>query len=179
MRCFIALNLPKDVKDYLFDFQRKLKTKDAKINWVAKKNLHITLKFLGEINEDKLVKIKERLKKINFKKIKGNLDKIGFFPDIEEPHSLWVGLKPEENIVRLAQNIDEETLDLVASEQQFVAHLTLGRVKTIQKKIPFLALLKPLKIEKLPFTLESFTLYKSTLTSQGPIYEEIETYSLV
>ena len=178
MRCFIALNLPPNLKDYLFELQRKNKTKDAKINWVAKKNLHITLKFLGEISEDKLTEIKKRLLEIKAKTMNVKLSSIGVFPDEIDPRVLWVGLSPETDIVKLAQKIDEETLDLVSSEQQFTAHITLGRIKSIQHKANFKKFLKELKVDKIPCTVESFSLYKSTLSSQGPSYEEIERYSL-
>ena len=72
----------------------------------------------------------------------------------------------------------EETLDLASGEQQFVSHLTLGRIKSIQNKANFKSFLKEFKVEKIPCTIESFSLYKSTLSSQGPSYQEIEHYSL-
>ncbi len=178
MRYFVALNLPQEIKNPLYDLQRKTKTKEAKIHWVAKKNLHITLKFFGELKEDTLIQIKTRLKEITLKKIQVTLTKTEFFPNIENPAVIWIGLTPEEKIIKLAQKIDEETLDLVASEQRFTAHITLGRIKKISSKKNILSTLKAMNIEKISFTLDSFTLYKSTLTSQGPNYEEIETYSL-
>lgn len=178
MRCFIALDLPKEVKDYLFEFQRKSRTQDAKITWVAKKNLHLTLKFLGDINQEKIEKIKERLSIIASKQISARLDKLGIFPDEAQPRVFWIGITPEKEILKLAHQIDEETLDLVSSEQRFKAHLTLGRIKTLKSRKNFLEFVQKLNIEKMSFSLTSFTLYQSELTKQGPIYKIIATYSL-
>ena len=178
MRCFIALNLPQEVKDHLFELQRTTKTKDATIHWVAKKNLHLTLKFLGEINQEKVEEIKQRLHKLTFKKINVHINTIGFFPDEEAPRVVWIGIQPEAEIVKLAQLIDEETLDLVSGEQQFTAHLTLGRIKNIKSREKLKNVLKEMTVQKLSFTIDSFTLYKSTLSDQGPTYSMIENYEL-
>jgi len=177
MRSFIALDLPQEVKDYLFELQRKNKTKDATITWVAKKNLHLTLKFLGDIDQEKAEHIKERLQRIKVKKISARLNNIGSFSH-DNTSVLWVGLEPEEDIIKLARNIDEETLDLIAREQSFKAHLTLGRAKGIKNKAAFSSFLKKITLEKITFTLDTFSFYKSTLTSQGPTHHILKTYTL-
>ncbi|MFA4887192.1 MAG: RNA 2',3'-cyclic phosphodiesterase [Candidatus Nanoarchaeia archaeon] len=177
MRCFIALTLPDDVKDYLYNLQKELKTKDAKINWTAKKNLHLTLKFFGELKEEQLEQIKKRLEQIKAPSINVNLNKIGFFPDEVNPHVIWIGLTPEKEIIDLARMIDEETLDLSSGEQKFTAHLTLGRVKQVLKTYSFDQVRK-LKLEKMSLTFTSFTLYQSTLSTQGPTYKQLATYPL-
>ena len=69
MRLFIAIEPSKEVKDYIYNLESKLKSElPATISWVAKKNLHLTLKFLGEIKEDKLGDLKKVLKGIQFPK---------------------------------------------------------------------------------------------------------------
>src|SRR3989344_48038 len=65
MRLFIAINLPKEVKDYLWELKEEFREL-GKFNLTAKSKYHITLKFLGEIKEDKLVEIKEKLSEIKF-----------------------------------------------------------------------------------------------------------------
>ena len=73
MRCFIAIDLPDHVIDYLYEFQNKLKQLPAKIKWVEKKNLHLTLKFLGEIDDKKYEDLKEFLSKIHYNSFEANL----------------------------------------------------------------------------------------------------------
>ena len=158
MRCFIALDIPKELKDTLFELQTKLKNKNAKIKWIAKKNLHVTMRFLGDCKENKIEVVQEKLKHINFKQIRVKLDELSIFPHEQAPRILWIGLKPEEPILRLAQRIDEETLEINARKQRFTSHLTLGRIKTLKSKQVYLNALKEVKLEKRVFILTSFTL---------------------
>lgn len=178
MRLFIAIDLPMDVKDYLYNLQKSFDRDSAKITWVSKKNLHLTLKFLGEIDASKLDEIKKILKNIKFNSFEVTLNNFTCFPDFSFPRVLWVALKPEDNIFKLAQLIDEETLLISKSDVQFKAHLTIGRVKTIKFKERFTEQLKKIKIERMNVKIDSFTLYKSTLSSQGPSYEVVERYKL-
>ena len=91
MRLFIAINLPKEVKDYLWELKEEFREL-GKFNLTAKSKYHITLKFLGEIKEDKLVEIKEKLSEIKFSSFETSLNKLGCFND----RILWINLIPEE-----------------------------------------------------------------------------------
>ena len=66
MRLFVGIGLPKNIKDYLFELQRNIGSQYAKIKWVEKKNLHLTLKFLGEVHDDKFQELKDRFKDIRY-----------------------------------------------------------------------------------------------------------------
>ena len=80
MRFFVAIELPEEVRDYLFTLKNKFHKDLAKVHWVAKKHIHLTLKFLGEVDE-KLIKIFiEELNKIKFRPFELELDKLGAFP---------------------------------------------------------------------------------------------------
>ncbi|MFH1210071.1 MAG: RNA 2',3'-cyclic phosphodiesterase [archaeon] len=177
MRCFIAFELPKEIKDYLFEIENKIRDNNSKIHFVAKKNLHLTLKFLGDVDEDLLKDVKERLKNIKFKSFKIKLGKIGVFPNESYIRVVWVGLNPKEKVIELQQLIDSELLDLSEKDQEFSAHLTLGRVKFIKDKKKFLEKLK-IEIEEKEFLVEEFKLMKSELSKDGPTYSEIEKYML-
>ncbi|MFH1637005.1 MAG: RNA 2',3'-cyclic phosphodiesterase [Candidatus Woesearchaeota archaeon] len=176
MRLFVAIDLPKEVKDYLFELGRKLNKGFAKVRWVPKKNLHMTCKFIGEVEEGRLPEIKERLSKVKIEPIKCRLSKLGWFPGDNEVRVIWVGAEPEEEIIGLQQSVDAELLDLFPSDQKFTAHLTLGRVAFLKKRKEFLGLLKETSIEKLKFTIDKIKLYKSTLKKEGPQYEVLESY---
>jgi RNA 2',3'-cyclic 3'-phosphodiesterase len=176
MRLFIAIDLPDNAKDYLYGLQRAFNKDNSKVTWVHKKNLHLTLKFLGEVDASRLDELEELLRKIKFKEFSAALDGFGAFPSLESPNVLWVGLKPEHEIIKLARFVDEETLLFSKSDVQFKTHLTIGRVKMIKFKKEFAEQLKKIKIEKIKFKINSFTLYKSTLTNQGAVYEKLEEY---
>lgn len=176
MRTFLAIDLPDKVKDYLYDFQKKLKKDYVKINWVAKKNLHLTLKFFGEVDEKKLAELKAELKKIKQIPFRVKLKGIGFFPDEKAPNVIWVGIQPEKDVIALQQKIDEALLLTFPSDQKFQSHLTIGRIKGIKKPKEFAEAAKELKIEEIEFEISSFKLMKSELSTTGPSYSVIEEF---
>ncbi|MDP3728114.1 MAG: RNA 2',3'-cyclic phosphodiesterase [bacterium] len=175
MRLFLAIDLPKEIKDYLFELEKKVK--EAKITWVSKKNLHLTLKFLGEVNEKDLPKIKKQIQ-ITHSKLKVKLGATGFFPNNKDPRVIWVSLEPEEQIIALQQKLDAQLLMQFPNEQKFQAHLTLGRIKSIRRKEDFFNSIKSIQLEQKKFEINSFQLMKSELTKLGPIYETLETILL-
>lgn len=177
MRCFIAVDIPKEIKDYLFELESKLASgRFAKVNWVHKKNLHVTLKFMGDVEEDKVDDIKAALRSIKFNKFKLKLSGLGFFPDERKPRVIWTGLEPALPLLELQQMVDSALLSQFPSEQRFQAHLTLGRIKFVKKRVEFMAHFKNFKVEGKEFEVESFELVKSELRREGPVYETIEEF---
>ncbi len=177
MRLFVGINLPSDVKDYLFDLQSELKNSSlAKVNWVFKKNLHLTLKFLGEIPDNKVDEIKNRLKRIKFNKFKAKLNGLGVFPNSSKINVIWVGADPKEKVIELQKLIDSETIDF--GDLKLGAHITLGRVKFVRHKKGLIDHINNAKIDKISFEADSFTLFKSTLAKDGPTYDVLERYDL-
>lgn len=177
MRLFIGLVLPKEIKDELFAVQKNIPNNLAKINWVAKKRLHLTMKFLGNVDRDKLKEIEDILRNIKFKPFNVNLTKFGFFPNVGNPKILWTSLFPEKKIIKLQQKIDGELLSLFKSDQKFNPHLTLGRIKFIKKKKEFLDCLKKIRIEPKIFTIKNFYLIESKLTREGPCYSILSEFN--
>lgn len=178
MRLFIALDIPEDIRNYLTTVQHAIGNTTAKIAWDAKKKIHITLKFLGNVPEQSIPLIKERLKTITFPHITTTLTTLGFFPTQTNPRVLWIGIKPDDQVLHLQRLIDQETLDLIKTDASFHAHITLGRIKTIKNKQAFLKRCHDTRIEKRQFITRSFTLYNSTVTSSGSKYTILEQYPL-
>lgn len=178
MRLFLAIDLPEKAKDYLYNFAKNLKKDYVKVNWVPKKNLHLTLKFFGEVDEAKLGELKAELKKIKQEPFKVKLKGIGFFPDEKAPRVIWVGIQPEKEVIALQQKIDEALLLMFPSDQKFQSHLTIGRIKAVKKPKEFAELAKSLKVEEIEFEISSFKLMESTLASTGPSYRVVEEFRL-
>ena len=176
MRLFIAIKIPHDIGNYLGEIQEKIDGATNKIRFVNKNQIHLTLKFLGEVQSDKTEEVKEILKKISFKPFSVHLDHIGVFPSESYIRVIWVGLKPENDILELQKNIDEELKKLFKKEKNFESHLTLARVKFIDDKNNFIGKLKNIYIEEKKFNVENFKLIKSTLTPIGPIYENLKVF---
>jgi len=176
MRLFVALDLPKEIKNYLFDIQKEVK--EAKISWVAKKNLHISLKFIGEVDKSKLSDIIKLLEKIKSNKIELKLGNLGFFPSKKNPNVIWVSIKPEDLVIELQQKVDSTLLGLFSGEQKFQSHITIGKVKSIRRDKDFQRSIDNIEIKPLVFIIDSFKLMKSELKRSSPIYDEVHNVEL-
>lgn len=176
MRCFIAIFLSKEVTEYLCQIQKQISNKYAKIKWIPKSQQHLTIKFLGNIDGNKLKQIKEKLNKIKLKHFEVSLNSLGIFPNKDFIRVLWVNLNPKDKIFELSKNIDQELIEF-SNKQEFSDHITLGRVKFLKNKEEFLKKLN-LKIKPINFKITSFELMKSDLSKDGPKYTVLEAYSL-
>tara|TARA_Y100000034_G_C6867697_1_gene395656 strand:+ start:249 stop:788 length:540 start_codon:yes stop_codon:yes gene_type:complete len=176
MRAFIMIELKQNVKDYLFDIRKKFSSKDAKISWVHKKNIHQTLKFLGDVDDEKIEEVREKLREVKFKPFDVGLSEVGYFPTIRNIRVLWVGLDPVNKIIELQQDVEGKLRDLFKVDSLFKPHITLGRVKNVKHKKNFLKILEELEVDKLRFRVKNFKLVKSVLTKDGPRYTVIEEY---
>lgn len=176
MRLFIAIGLPDGIKEYIAGIHGKISFDSNKLKFVRKDQLHLTLKFLGEVQPNGLDEIKNNLKRAKFASFSVVLGNIGVFQRENDTMVIWVGLKPEEPILNLQKNIDESLKKLFKKEKNFKAHLTLARVKYASNKEEFIKKLKNLNIENKKIEIDKFKLVKSTLTKEGPVYEDLETF---
>lgn len=178
MRTFIALDLSQDIKAELSRLEDGLKKADADIKWVKPENIHITLKFLGEVDEAKLAGIKQILDGISaqFKPFEITLFKLGAFPSLNYARVVWVGIdKSCAEVEKIASQVEEELekIGFPKEERPFSAHLTLGRVKSAKNKDKLKEMLASLEARPKSSLIDKIVLYKSTLTPSGPIYTAI------
>jgi 2'-5' RNA ligase len=175
-RCFIAINFHDNIIDEIIRIQKIIQKEDVFIGkFTENDNLHLTMKFLGEIDEDKITKIKESLKKIKFKRFECSLEKLGVF-SMETPRIIWIKIKGE--IYNFCKEVDECLSDIFEKEKRFMGHITLARIKKIYNKKKLYEVLNKIKIEKLKISVEEFSLMESKLTERGAEYKEIEKYKL-
>ena len=178
MRCFIAINLPEDIKVEIRRIQEKFPLFLGKKTELE--NLHLTLKFLGEINEEKIEIIKRRLKEIKFEKFNSEISGIGIFDNKSSgPYKrkiiVWLHLK---NCDKLQEIIDNKLKNLFRPEKRFMGHLTIARIKEIENKKRFIEDLKNIELPSIKFNVKKFYLMKSELTEKGPKYDVLERYEL-
>jgi|SRR3989338_3201780 len=174
MRLFIGIDF-NNLKDYFIEFQ-SLFPKTAKLSFT--KTFHITLKFLGDVQPDKVDDITHILKNIKSGKLDVSLDSIGIFPTENYIRVVWVGVKPEDGILELQKSIDGALSKLFKKEKDFNAHITLARVKHPEDKKAFLEQLKKIKIESRKVEIKEFKLIKSIFTPRGHVYEELEVFDI-
>ncbi|MEK6875751.1 MAG: RNA 2',3'-cyclic phosphodiesterase [Nanoarchaeota archaeon] len=184
MRCFIAIELPEHVKARIFHEFEIIKNSGVVIgNFVEKNNLHLTLKFLGDVNEEQILQIKEKLSVIGskFSAFEAETGEFGFFPSEEYIRVLWSEVRDKNNEIRnLNENIESSLNEIgFASEnKEFTSHITTARIKLIKNKSIFFEKIKKIKKIKEKFKIKEFVLIKSELTRQGPVYKILEKFSL-
>ncbi|RME54353.1 RNA 2',3'-cyclic phosphodiesterase [Candidatus Woesearchaeota archaeon] len=176
MRLFVAVDVSKEVKDHVYEIQHQMTSGLAKVSWVPKSNLHLTLKFLGEVSDVLVDEVKKRLSLVKFEPFKLTLTHLGFFPSKEYVRVMWIGINPEHKMIELQQKVDAELLDLFPQEQKFVSHLTIGRVKFIKKKKEYMKIIESVKVKNIEFEVKGFKLMRSTLRRGSPQYDEIASY---
>ena len=140
-----------------------------------KENLHLTLKFLREIDELGVEEVKKRLREIRFKSFKAALGEAGVFSE-DFLRIIWIKL--EGNAIELQKEVDNALKGLFKPEFRFMSHLTIARVKQAKDKRKLLDYLSSVKIKKIEFNVFEFALKSSVLTDKGPIYTDIERYRL-
>ncbi|MCX5702566.1 MAG: RNA 2',3'-cyclic phosphodiesterase [Candidatus Omnitrophica bacterium] len=187
MRAFIAIELSQEIKDSLSQLQERLKSSQADVKWVSPQNIHLTLKFLGEVDESKLEKIGEILETLKADKTPFymRLSSVGAFPKTNYPRVIWAGIdKGDTETKEIAKFLEEKIakLGIPAEDRPFSSHITIGRVKSGLNRE---GLVKKLNESvnhfakaNLEFQVEKITLFKSTLTPKGPVYEILKEVSL-
>ena len=135
IRAFIAVELPAELKRELAELEAQLKKNSPPVvKWVDPNNIHITLKFLGEISEDSIGELMLAVEEAaqEMQSFQLEIREVGAFPNLERPHVLWVGVKGElEKISQLQKKIESNTeqLGFRRESRAFSPHLTLGRVR--------------------------------------------------
>jgi 2'-5' RNA ligase len=133
-RCFIAIGIPEPIKKDIGEIINFLAKYDVDIKWVVPKNLHITLKFLGNTPDVLLPKIKNSLSDIMsfYKPFYIRIYGTGVFPNRKHPRVIWVGVKNTDILAKIKKDIEEsmESLSYQKEDKEFNPHLTLGRIRS-------------------------------------------------
>jgi 2'-5' RNA ligase len=172
MRLFIAIDF-EEGKELFLDLQRKIDKNSARLSLT--KTFHLTLKFLGEVDEKRIDDIKNRLSSISFSPFTVKLDSMGVFPNENYIRVIWVGFENGEKIRELQKLVENSLLGMFPRED-FKAHITLARVKDVMNKEQLRKNIENIKVEKKEFLVKEFKLMKSTLLPEGPVYEELEKF---
>lgn len=187
MRAFIAIELPEEIKTQLARIQEQLKRAGADVKWVEPKNIHLTLKFLGEIDDSQFNKICAILDEVakNNAAYRANINSLGAFPKINSPRVIWAGVGQGDNETKaIAKQVEEkiQKLGIPKEDRAFSSHITLARTRSNKNQQSLVSELNKLAEEfggkGLNFEVRKITLFKSTLMPGAPIYEPLKEASL-
>jgi 2'-5' RNA ligase len=182
-RCFVALPLPESYQEGLARIVEQWRGKLAsKVNWTKRGNWHLTLYFLGEIEDAEVDAVRSALAGVKRQRFVLQAGGGGFFPPGKPPRVIWAGLRRgAEACSALAGDVEKALVDLgyPGRDKPFTSHLTLGRVKKGARD-DWKALLRFLQDTEWPeIEADAFVLWRSSLTPSGPVYEEMERYPLL
>lgn len=176
-RVFVAIDLPDHVKTKLFKTFVNLPKNLFSGKKTEKENLHLTLKFLGDVKEEEIEKIKNKLKGIKFNKFSCEVGKAGFFDDEEHIKVIWVELISDE--IKELQKLISKELPEFFDEKEFNSHITLARVGKVLGRKKLVEEIGNIHFKNLDFEIDGFVLMKSELFPKGPKYKIIEKFPLL
>jgi len=181
IRSFIAIDLPIQLLEQIIQLQKELipATRDF-VRWTRPENIHLTLKFLGDVDKEKLLQAKRLLDEIKFDHTPFILcmEGYGVFPNKKQPRIIWVGFEESQSILVLVSQINTklQTLGIEPEIRPYKPHLTIGRVRQIsnayQNKVLDESLSSAKRIVN-SFSVTEFKIYKSMLTPDGPKYTQL------
>ena len=172
MRAFISVELGEKVKAEIRKIQASLPEFSGKKTKLE--NLHLTLKFLGEVSEEEVEKAKKALRLVKAERFEAELNEIGVFtPNFIK--IVWVKLG---GCDELQKAIDESLKGLFEKEKRFMSHITIARVKKVEDKKGFFEEVKGIGFDKKKMKVKSFFLMESKINREGPEYNVVEGFEL-
>ena len=176
IRTFIAVELPREIHDKLKQLQDDLKAFMPDVRWIKYENVHLTLKFLGDVQISRIDAISEAVRDVarQFSPFTTSLTGIGAFPDSRKPRVVWVGLeKGGDKLIEIAELIEASMrkLGFPREKRKFSPHLTVGRVRRLTDPAAMTQALERSAVGELgEFVVERVSLIRSQLDPAGSIY---------
>lgn len=181
MRLFLALDIPQEIRRAMAEYVERVRQYAPEARWARVEGLHVTLKFLGEVNDSRLPEIKAALNILKASPFEVSLLGVGFFPNARSARVFWVGVQASGALPQLAGKIDEELAKhgFAGEQRPYSPHLTLARAGAPGSLRGLAPLLEH---EAMPqfgtMTAREFFLFQSHLGKGGSKYTKLEKFSL-
>jgi 2'-5' RNA ligase len=171
-RVFVSLGIPRNVKEEIKEIQEQLPEFEGKKT--ETENLHLTLKFLGWLDDEMIEKARKKLREIKPGRFEAETGEIGTFSP-QALRIIWLHLA---NCEKLQEKADNALSGMFEKESRFMSHITIARVKKARDKRKFIEELSKIKANRIKFNVEKFFMMKSQLKKSGPAYSVIEEFPL-
>jgi 2'-5' RNA ligase len=187
LRCFIAVELPEEIKAGLSRLQAKLKPNQCPVKWVDPYSSHLTLKFLGNVNLDMTGQISEAMAEAaqGVSALQLEIKGLGVFPNLRRVQVIWVGVSGDlDKLLQLQKRLETNLarLGFAPEARAFTPHLTLGRVRdqaSGDERQKLGELIAGTRFEAgYALPVEAINLMRSQLTREGAIYSRISSAEL-
>ncbi len=189
IRAFIAIDLSPDIQKQLDEVLQGYRAQlpGIPIRWVAASNIHLTLKFLGDVSLSNLSLLTEMIQKevSTHHQFEISVGGSGAFPNIRQPRVVWVGVEAPSELSAIQNGIEVATarLGYLREERAFSPHLTLGRVSRNATSQDIKVISKALEATRVGFLgatcVEMVYLYRSDLQPTGAVYTQIFSSALI
>lgn len=184
MRSFVAIELPDRVRESLAALRERLRKSGAAASWVREENMHLTLRFLGDVAQPDLDRLSEVLgeRLPAFSPLMLRIQNLGAFPNPRRPSVVWVGVEMVTgSLMDVQESIEAaaRAIGVPPDDKPFHPHITLARIRDTRR---LGALFEEMAAAKEAcageFTASRVALFSSTLTPRGPVYRRLREYSL-
>lgn len=180
MRTFVAIELPEEIRGALAAEQARFREAAADARWTRPEGIHLTLKFLGEVPENRVAGVEKALRQIGrFEPFRIQVKGFGFFPEAARPHVFWAGVDTSPSLAQLASRVEAvlAPLGFAPEKRAFSPHLTLVRFKVPRRQPKLQELLAEQGDAVLGrFEVSEFFLWESKLTPQGAQYRKVARF---
>ncbi len=177
-RLFLGVPVAEEVKERITPFAQELSASGADLKLVSVDNLHLTLKFLGEVDEEKIPEIINKVSAITLPPFSISFQGVGVFPSLERINVIWIGIQSSE-LLSLTTKINTR-LDYIRKEdREEIPHLTLARMKSAKNKETITQFVQKYQHPSFgTMLLDRFFLYESKLEPEGPKYTVLREFTL-
>ncbi len=182
VRAFLALDISEEVRREIWEFEKEIDSVGADIKLVEIENLHVTIKFLGEIDAEVLEKVYGVMRRLKEEKFVMKVEGVGVFPNWRMVRVVWVGIgEGSERVTKIQRELDSGLAELgFGRERDFVPHITVGRVRSPRNRDRLLQVLEKYRGHKFGSCVaERLVLKMSQLTPKGPIYSDLKEVEFI
>ncbi|MDZ7262356.1 MAG: RNA 2',3'-cyclic phosphodiesterase [candidate division KSB1 bacterium] len=183
IRTFIAIEIPSEVREKILEFQEELKKEPARVSWVKPENIHLTLKFLGDVEEERIDQVAQIVEQAaeGMTSFRIAIQGSGAFPNFKQPRVLWVGGQDiDGKLLPLQKNIEAKLGELGFEKENkpYSIHLTLGRVKFPRGVEAVIEKMRRSDFSGGEFPVKELVIMKSELNPAGAIYTPLRKIKL-
>ena len=183
MRLFVALDLSPEIREALRNPVEELKPLAKSARWTRPEGMHVTLKFIGNVDAGKLAPVREALTGVRSEApVEMRVRGMGFFPDARRPRVLWCGIEASANLAPLAAAAERalESLGIPPEERKFTPHLTLARVNDSRRLAGLIRAVESMQSREFGSAhATEFHLFESVTRPSGAEYRKVESYPFV